>query len=138
MESILYQTKSLNQYVVRYAFNKSKIDKVPTPTQMFIIRYLKNNEKVYQKDLEKALNIRRATISEVLKTMEKNNLIERITDKEDTRVKQIILLDKGNDIYKLVNKTLKETEKALIKDISKEDIETFLKVVKKMKENVKC
>lgn len=138
MESILYQTKSLNQYVVRYAFNKSKIDKVPTPTQMFIIRYLKNNEKVYQKDLEKALNIRRATISEVLKTMEKNNLIERITDKEDTRVKQIILLDKGNDIYKLVNKTLKETEKTLIKDISKDDIETFLKVVKKMKENVKC
>ena len=45
---------------------------MPSPTQMRIIDYIIQNEDkpIYQKDLESIFNLRRATISEVLITME--------------------------------------------------------------------
>ena len=41
-----------------------------------IIAYIFNKEgAIYQRDLEKDLNLRRATLSGILNTMEKNNLL---------------------------------------------------------------
>ena len=71
---------------------------------MQILHYIisRQKEKVYQKDIGIALNLRRATLSEILKTMEKNDLIFRIQDKTDTRKKEIILSDTAKEIFKLL------------------------------------
>ena len=52
----------------------------PSIAQMQIIKYiLKHDGKtIYQRDLEEVFNLRRATISGILKTMEKNNVIIRV------------------------------------------------------------
>lgn len=90
--SILSQIKSLEKLIVRNitGIGFQNIEAIPTPTQMQIIKYiLENNDKeVYQRDLEKVLNLRRTTVSGVLQTMEKNNLIKRVTDTNDTRTKR--------------------------------------------------
>ncbi len=137
---IIYQIKSLNQSIVRYAFSEKNIDKknIPTPTQMQIMHYIKFHDgKVYQKDLEKALNIRRATISEVLKTMEKNNLISRLQDKTDTRVKVIKLNKKAHQMFDEMKQVLDKTENVLKESIKEQDLETFLLVLNQMKINLK-
>ena len=98
---VLYEIKSLEKMLVRELINNSDIkDKenlLPTPTQCQIIEYILNNKNkdIYQKDLEKVLNLRRATVSGVLHTMEKNGLIKRVTDESDTRTKKIILNKKA-------------------------------------------
>ena len=110
----------------------------PTPTQMQIIAYIlkHKNEDIYQRDLENVLKLRRATVSGVLKTMEKNGFITRITDKEDTRIKKIILNKNAEEIFEKSEKKLDELEKIVIKDISKTDLEIFSNVIDKMKENI--
>lgn len=134
---IIYQIKSLNQSIFRYAFSENKTN-IPTPTQMQIMHYIKFHEnKVYQKDLEKALNIRRATISEVLKTMEKNNLISRVQDEVDTRVKVIKLNKKAHQMFDEMKQVLDETESVLKEGITDNDLETFLLVLNQMKINLK-
>ena len=112
--------------------------KIPTQTQMQIISYIikHQNEEVYQKDLEEVLNLRRATVSGVLHTMEKNNLIKRITDSKDTRVKKIILDGKTQEIFNKNEKKIEKLEKIITKDISKNDMDTFMKVLQKMKNNI--
>ena len=89
--------------IARYFLKQIEIEKLskPTPTQMQIMDYfLDNNKKeIFQKDLEDILHLRRATVSGVLQTMEKNKLIQRVTDEEDTRIKKIILNKKAKKIF---------------------------------------
>ena len=68
--------------------------------------------------------------------MEKNNLIKRITDSKDTRVKKIILDGKTQEIFNKNEKKIEKLEKIITKDISKNDMDTFMKVLQKMKNNI--
>ncbi|MCI9063330.1 MAG: MarR family transcriptional regulator [Clostridia bacterium] len=143
---VLYQIRTLEKMIIRNFICENKLGEEcltklpkPTPTQMQIIEYIleHKNEDIYQKDLEEILNLRRATVSGVLHTMEKNGLIERVTDTSDTRTKKIILNQKTKDIFKRNEKRMEEIEGIITKDISKEDLETFSKVVNLMKENMR-
>ena len=53
--------------------------------------------------------------------MEKNHLIQRITDEKDTRTKKILLNPRTREI---------------LVQISQEDIQVFLKVIDQMKSNL--
>lgn len=141
--NVLYEIKSLEKNIVRAFINKQDVDIpeniFPSPTQFQIIECILEspNQEINQKDLESILNIRRATISGVLQNMEKNELIKRITNKEDIRTKKIILNEKTKEIFERKQKIIKKTEKEIIKNISQEDLETFIKVLNIMKENIK-
>lgn len=142
-ERLLYQIKSLEKMIFRALIQEKdmieEFNNHPTPTQMQIMEYILKHqeEEIFQKDLEKVLNLRRATVSGVLQTMEKNNLIERITSKEDARIKTIILNPKAKEMFLEKEKRILELEKIVGKDIQKEDLEIFSNVLKKMKENIK-
>lgn len=131
---ILLELKKLDCEVI------NKINKKNIPlglTQLKIINYLINNEKVYQKDLEKNLSLTRATISCVLKTMEKNKLIRREINDLDIRSKIVVL---NEDLkYKLKNNIdeLNKIEKTLIDGISENELNVFFNVINKMMDNLR-
>lgn len=136
---VLYQIKSLEKLVLRCFLCDVDINKTPTtPTQMQIIEYmLKNNKKdIYQKDLEEILNLRRATVSGVLQTMEKNKLLERVVNSNDARIKKIILNEDAKKIFLKNQKKMEQLEKIATNNIKKEDLEIFFKVINIMKENI--
>lgn len=141
---VLYQIKTLEKIVLRKFLNGDKnliscSMSTPTPTQMQILEYIleHENDVIYQKDLEKILNLRRATVSGVLHTMEKNQLIKRITDSVDTRTKRIVLNDKAKSIFLQHAKKMEKIEEVLIDGISTKDLETFSRIIEKMKENAR-
>ena len=116
----------------KYAMNIS-------PIQVRIVKYLvkQNNKAILQKDMEYLFNIRRSTASGVIKTMEKNNLIIRENVKDDNKSKEIKLTD---DVYRRANdlvKELKELDLELLKDVNKEDLEVFMRVLKNIQNNLK-
>lgn len=145
--SIFFQIKAFDKMIFRMLNNDFECGintffdrkSLPTPTQMQIMHYILDHdgEDVYQRDLEKVLNLRRATVSGVLQTMEKNNLIERVVDSEDTRTKKIILNDKAKSFFLENKDKLKKLEKIALQDISKDDLKVFENVLEKMKENLK-
>ena len=140
-DSILFQIKSLEKMVARYFIKRGDLGNFPrpTPTQMQIMDYLleSNKKEFFQKDLENILELRRATVSGVLQTMEKNNLIERVTNVDDTRTKKIIINKKAREIFSRNEKKMKELEILITKGVSEEELENFSKVTEKMKNNMK-
>ena len=139
-KGIYCQIKDLEILIVRILFNTAKLDKFrpPTITQARIMDYiLEHKEEVYQKNLEKALNLRRATVSEVLKTMEKKNLIKREKNSLDARSKKIILLENSKCSHNKIKNNIAQLEETLIENITKEELETFTVVLKKMQYNLK-
>lgn len=110
-----------------------------SPIQVRIVKYLvkQNNKAILQKDMEYLFNIRRSTVSGVIKTMEKNNIIIRENVKDDNKSKEIKLTE---DVYKRANdlvKELKDLDLELLKDVNKEDLEVFMRVLKNIQDNLK-
>ena len=138
---VLFQIKSLEKMILRkceLGEGKKCEFNPPTPTQMQIMEYLlKNqNKEVYQKDLESVLGLRRATVSGVLQTMEKNNLIRRITYNNDARVKRVIIHERTQEFFKEHKKVFLNIERVVTKDISDEELSMFLSIINKMKNNI--
>lgn len=116
----------------KYAMNIS-------PIQVRIVKYLvkQNNKAILQKDMEYIFNIRRSTVSGVIKTMEKNNIIIRENVKDDNKSKEIKLT---NEVYLRANELvgkLRELDLELLKDVNKEDLVVFMRVLKNIQDNLK-
>lgn len=140
---IINKIKSLDKIIFRNLTLSKNVEEniekigMPTPTQIQIIMcLLKENGSSYQKDLEEKLNLKRATVSGVLKTMERNGLIKREICNDDTRLKKIYLNQKAIDIYEENKKRIFEIENEIVKGIPKEELETFFKVINQMKLNL--
>ena len=74
---IAFEIKKLDNMIERKIFKG--IDKLKlTNTQVRILKYLCDNKDkvIYQSSIEKEVSVRRSTISGILNTMEKNNLIK--------------------------------------------------------------
>ena len=141
MENIvLFKIKELDKKIVRTILKEnSDINISPlTSTQIQILKYMieHQNEDVYQKDLENVLNLRRATVSGVLQTMEKNNLIKREIYENDVRVKKIILNEKTKSIFLKNKQKIDEIEKNITKNISKKDLDKFTQIIDKLITNL--
>ena len=137
--NILFKIKSLHQGVMQGILkDESENEPIPRPTQMKILDYIieHRDENIYQRDIEEMLKVSRATVSDVLQTMEKNGLIERVTSPNDSRVKQIILQDKAKSIFKRNYEKILKVNETIIKDISDEELQAFSKTLEKMVKNI--
>lgn len=137
---LLYQLKELEKNIV-FFLTKDRCDSnvtPPTPTQIRIVDYIFKHGKdnVYQRDLEKELNLTRATLSGVLKTMEKNGIIKREINNTDARSKKIILNSKFEELFIKSQNKLAKAEYILTDNINNEELMTFKNVLNKMKNNI--
>ena len=126
-DNLLYEIKSLEREIFRNFIKSSGFNdgKIPTPTQMLIVQHLlKNNGVTYQRDLEDVLNLRRATVSGVLQTMEKNGILER-TVSEDRRVKKVILNKDAKKFFDNKKEIFEKLEKKMILNVSEDDLKVF-------------
>lgn len=113
-----YHLTSVQSAILGYIYRKSKKD------------------KVYAKDIEKEFDMRRATAAGILLLMEKQELIEREKVGNDARLKSIVLTKKALEIQNEIQKVIRENEKKIRKDLSKEEINEFLRILSKMSKNI--
>lgn len=139
-QSIGSEIKKIDNLIIRKIMSYSKNNSyMLSPSQMMITRFLyKNSDKVvYQKDLEGALPFRKSTISGIIQTMMKNNIISTESSEDDLRSKRIILTSYGKKINKEIEKNIIEFEKVLKNNIKEDDLRIFFKVTKQIQNNLK-
>ena len=140
-ESIGYNLGVIHNLIGRGMAKSIHVKKCPniTPIQIKILKYLVSNQDkhVYQKDIETIFEIRRSTVSCVLKTMEKNNMIKRVDSSVDARSKEIILTDEAKSKQQDMEKYLIKLEKVLTKGISNDEKKQFVNVLNKIQDNLK-
>lgn len=110
-----------------------------TLVQAHTLRYLDEHkeEDIFQRDIEKVLNVRRSTCTEILNVLERDGYIERHSVNSDKRLKKLILTAKTKELHLTISKNVERLEALLKKDINEEELEIFFKVIDKMKQNVK-
>lgn len=140
--NVIQELKRANVCIGKKLFEFSKdnpVMKYPSPLQIGIIEILicKKDEIVYQKDLQEKLDISKAAISDVIQSMEKKGMIERIPSSIDGRKNRILLTDYGYELFQELNDHLIEFNQKLLKDIQDEELEVFLNVLHKIKNNIR-
>ncbi len=135
---IAFEIKKLDNMIERKIFKG--IDKLKlTNTQVRILKYLCDNKDkvIYQSSIEKEVSVRRSTISGILNTMEKNNLIKRVACKNDSRKKQVALTDYSLNKHKEIAQKIANFEDDLLRGITKEETDYLFKIIDKLEENLK-
>ena len=99
--------------------------------------YEKSRKKdVFAKDIEKAFDLRRASSAGIIQNMEKNGLIKREMVGNDAKIKKIVLTEKALELRKKLDKSIKNTEKKMQEGLTKEEVEKYVELTKKMAKNL--
>ncbi len=99
--------------------------------------FFENRDKdIFQKDFESEFSIRRSTASNILKTMEQNGFVQRVSVPYDARLKKIVLTQKAINIHTTVIESIKKREVRLRNGLSSQEIDTFLQTLSKITANM--
>ena len=87
-------------------------------------------------DIEKEFGLRPSTATEVLKALEKKELICRVSEKQDARLKRIEFTSKAEEIRHLIAAEIGESESILLKGITEEERQIFIAIGERMLKNL--
>lgn len=123
----------LSQFIRLYQkkMYRAGLPYVPYRGQNRVLHIIADNDGLNQKELAELLDIRSASMSELLNKLEKSNLITREKDETDKRVTRVFLLAAGRE---LVNGSQDQENfaKMLFEGLSDEEKYTFYTILKKL------
>lgn len=109
-----------------------------TGTQVQIIHFVAHCETdTYQKNIEEDFNIRRPTATNILKTMEKDELISRVPVKNDSRLKTIVLSDKAKILLPVIDEFIEDNNQKILSTLGTLERRSFVHALKKIPQKLK-
>ena len=137
-ELLALKLRNINLNLFRvFAARYKKLNLDITPIQGRIIMFIYESKKdICQRDIEHSIYCKKSTISVILKTMEKNNLITRVGSMTDSRCNIIKLTKSSLDIAKILQEDMKKINKILGENITKNEYIIFSDVLKKINDNL--
>ena len=109
-----------------------------TSTQAHVLIYLYKNRKniINQRDIEREFELTNPTVNGILKRLENKGFIKRVVSLNDARNKEIMITDKSISLIAEMKKKAKNMENKMTLGITKEELDTFYQVIKKISNNV--
>ena len=89
-----------------------------------------------QRELAEALRIAPATLTMMLKRMEKADLVKRVQDEKDQRILRVFLTERGREITKKAKEVIGEIEDDCFGNFTDMEKENLKELLKKMKVNL--
>ena len=118
--------------LVKEEFNDSELVKSNpdiTTVRGFVLGYINRHNQeqvnVYQKDIERDFRISKATASELLDSLEEQQLIKRVVDEQDKRKKRLELTEPSISLTNRIDNLIDEINEKMIQGFSKEEVLEF-------------
>ena len=135
---ISFQLHNLSHLLKRrmeHSLTCCHIDDTVSRNNGWILGYLAHHpdQNVFQKDIENAFCVRRATVSTVIRLMETKGLIRRESVPNDARLKKLVLTPDGMELHKAIEQQIIDTENLLRQSITDEELEIFSRIMDKFR-----
>ena len=98
--------------------------------------YFRPDQETFQKDVENCFKLRRSTVSSLLNTLEKKNLIQRVSVPQDARLKKLILTEEAKEIGSRIHGLFADLEQYMFQDIPPEDLIVLDRVFTQLQYNL--
>ena len=107
-----------------------------TKMQFVLLKIVDSNEGINQNELAIFANRDKSSLTRLINTLEKKGFLARIPSKKDKRVNSLVITRKGKSILQKAIPVLLETITIFEKGLTKEEIETTIKTLQKIQENI--
>ena len=94
------------------------------------------NEGISQKNISEYSGKDKTSVTKIIDTLEKKNLVVRVADQLDHRVKRVVLSNKGRELFLNVMPVMSQTRDELRNGISDKEIESLKIVLNKIYKNL--
>ena len=101
-----------------------------------ILKSLSIKDGVTELELCRDIKYAAATVSVALKKMAYDEILRIVIDSADRRQTLIYITDKGREIEEYLDAAYKEIDNIMLKDVTQEEREVLLPILKKMLQNV--
>ena len=140
-DPIGHRIKTLNNLMRKTMDKQTGRPDRATLMHCWIIGFVEEREYIgldtFPKDIEKEFSINRSTTSEMLKLMCKNGMITREEVDYDARLKKIVLTEASRQHNRNIEDKMRKMHQQLIKDLSDDEINAFIKISDKLINNIK-
>ena len=82
------------------------------------------------------MSCNKSTMSSIVSTMEKNDLLRRQVSDIDSRINYLVLTEKGLEMVEYLKKDRNITEEILADNVSDDEYATFMEVIEKIRKNI--
>lgn len=106
------------------------------PGQAPMLFTIFKDEGMTQKSLGEKMNLKPASVTIMLRRLQKAGLIEKIPDTKDLRVFRIYLTKKGGTVKAVVKNTIEVVEKDACRNLSDEELLTLRRLIASMTEGL--
>ncbi len=105
--------------------------------QFILLKMLHNKDGVPQRELAFITENNKSSITRLINTMEKKNLVARIPSTGDGRVNHIFLTKKGRQVFTETLPLILDIFKEIEQGISEKEMQTAIYVLQKILKNIK-
>lgn len=136
--SLSHEIKKINADIFRTIYNRyKKMNLEITPMHAKILLIINDSKELLcQKDLEKFISCNKSTLSSIISTMEKNDLLSRRVSETDSRINYLILSEKGLNFINFLHEDKVRNDKILVDGVTDDEYKVFLNVLEKIKKNI--
>ena len=132
---MLHAEQNLKKYkdIVNYAFHKGGFG--ITYDQWLVLSAISQKQGLTQIAVADITGKEPASISRILKLLEKKELVEKLPDKKNKRAKRIYLSPAGDEIQQRATKTYNALAKEGFNGVYEQEINLFVRILDKLKGN---
>ena len=100
--------------------------------QIMFLMQLYKKDGISQEELSENLNIDKGTTCRAIKKLEEEEFLIRVKDENDKRAYKLYLTQKSKDMEENIKNILHEWESNISKELSQEEVEVLLNLLKKI------
>ena len=139
MDNIGQLIKQISNILIN-DLNKKLKDYDITFSQLQVLLVIKDNSKICQKDIAKVLKIKHTSLLDILKILERKELVIKNTSENNAKYSELLLTTKGEKILEYLDLGKDKTQELMAETLGYANVEEMLskfkEVLNKLEEGV--
>ena len=137
IKEIAVYVNILNSRIKKCFFDKLQENGINiTPEQFLVLDILWKEQSLSQQNIADIIQKDKNSVTKIIDSLEKKNLVRRVVDKNDRRINKIELTNDGFALEKVTTEVAINFMNDAIKDIDKQELDIFVNVMRKLKNNL--
>lgn len=137
IKEIAVYVNILNSRIKKCFFDKLQENGINiTPEQYLVLDILWDKQPLSQQNIADIIQKDKNSVTKIIDSLEKKNLVKRSMDKKDRRINQIELTEEADALKKTTTQVAIEFMNGAIKGIKEQDLDTFVDVMRHLKNNL--
>lgn len=137
IKEIAVNVNILNSRIKKCFFDKLQENGINiTPEQYLVMDILWEKPSISQQNIADIIQKDKNSVTKIIDSLEKKNLVIRVVDKNDRRINKIELTEEGSALEKITTEVAINFMNDVVKNIDTKDLDTFVNVMRQIKNNL--